>query len=305
MFKIEIFREKLPWHPLLGRNVHLDSRSWGFALQPQETPVRSVRHESYIGVLNQGDIGACTGNAACSCAYHSPFFAPASPPWQFTADEPGALSWYARNTAEDGYAGTFTYPPPSGDDTGSDSTTASKVAQEAGIISGYQMSGDLVSSLEALQDRPGITGLPWFNSMFDVGSDGLLTVNQASGLAGGHELCVDEVVAADAPGNGTGEVLVGGPNSWGTGWGAQGRWYLRASDWWALRQQQGDAFFWTAKSQPAPTPTPDPTPAVPSVFDVALWEKTAAFRHDHHTLPHIVQAAKALKTWGGQWGFDA
>jgi len=292
----DIYRERLPMHPLLGRHVYLDSRSKAYALQPHSVPVTSVRHAQHIAVLDQGQIGSCTGNASTSCAYHEPFYAPGSINWRYTPDETGAQAWYHDNTANDDYPGTW-----EPDDTGSDGLTSSKMAVAAGIASGYQAALDLDSSLQALMDRPGVTGIPWFGSMFTVGSDGLIEVDVKSGLAGGHELVTDEIVAADAPGNGTGVLLVGGDNSWGASWGAQGRWYLRATDWWTLRQQQGDVYFWTAKSQPAPEPTPGP--ADPA--DVQLWADSAEFVADHHVVPHIVQAAKALKAWGSAKGFTS
>jgi hypothetical protein len=291
----QIYVERLPWHPLLGRNVRLDSRSLDYAVQPEAVPIASVRHFQYIGVLDQGQVGSCTGNASVSCAYHEPFYAPAAPDWPYAPDEQGAQAWYHDNTANDGYAGTW-----EPDDTGSDGLTSSKMAVRAGIATGYQAALDLDSSLQVLMDRPGITGIPFYNSMFNVGTDGLVTVDMKSGLAGGHELVVDEVVTADAPGNGTGALLVGGDNSWGVSWGAQGRWYLKAADWWALRQQQGDVYFWTAKSQPAPTPVKPDDPDWG--FGVDLWAATADFRADRHVVPHIVRAAKALETWGKQVG---
>lgn len=293
-----IYRERLPLHPLLGRNVNFDSESIRYAVQPRNVAVTSVRHEQSIGILDQGNVGACTGNASTSCAYHVPFYAPGAPVWSYSPDETGALAWYHDNTVNDGYDGTW-----QPDDTGSDGLTSSKMAVAAGIASGYQAALDLASSLQALMDRPGITGIPWYNSMFSPGPDGLLTVDFKSGLAGGHELCVDEIVAADARGNGAGQLLVGGPNSWGTSWGARGRWYLKATDWWALRQNQGDVYFWTAKSQPAPVPTP-PDPSGPPVDpdSLTLWNQTRQFRHDHHVAPHIKAAASALKVWGEKLG---
>jgi hypothetical protein len=291
-----ITRERLPHHPLLGRNLNHDSRSWTFAVQPQETPIKPVRHESFISILNQGNIGACTGNAALACAYRAPFYAPGAPEWAYAPIELGALDWYRRNTQLDPFDGT--YEP---DDTGSDGLTASKVALEAGIISGYQMSGDLQSSLEALQDRPGITGIPWYSSMFDPDSGGLMTVNTKSGVAGGHELCVDEIVGPTDPGNGTGKILVGGPNSWGETWGDHGRWYLTADDWWALRQQGGDVYFWTAKSQPPPAPIPEPV-ATFTADDLEMYTDTVSFRHDRHVTPNIVKAVRAIETWAARKG---
>lgn len=293
---VTIYAEKLPFHPRLGRNVKLDSRSLAYAVQPADVPVTSVRHQQFIPVLDQGNIGSCTGNAAVSCAYHVPYTAFGAPYWAYAPDETGALAWYHDNTDNDDYPGTW-----EPDDTGSDGLTASKMALRAGIITGYQAALDLDSSLQALMDRPGITGIPWYNSMFDAPSSGLLTVTPGSGLAGGHELCVDEIVTADAPGNGTSKLLVGGPNSWGSLWGAAGRWYLTADDWWQLRKQQGDVYFWTAKSQPAPVP-PSPNGPPVDADDLSLWNATLPFRHDHHVSPHIVQAAHALTAWGDKKG---
>jgi hypothetical protein len=215
----EIYRERLPRHPLLGRHVHLDSRSRAYAVQPGTVAVRSVP-----------------------------------------------------------------------DDTGSDGLTASKVAREAGISTGYQPALDLDSSLAALMAKPGISGIPWYQSMFDAPSSGLVTVDVRSGLAGGHELCVDEVIAADDPGNGTGKLLVGGNNSWSASWGAAGRWYLTADDWWKLRKQDGDVYFWTPATQPAPTPTPTPD------ADATLWAATKSWAGGNH-IGANGKAARAVKTW--------
>lgn len=301
MSVIDIYRERLPFHPLLGRDVFLDSRSKLYAVQPTQTPVTSIRHEQFIGILDQGQVGACTGNAADSCAYHSPFVADGHTPWKYSPDETGALAWYHDNTANDSYPGTYTPGDPSSDDTGSDGLTASKMAVAAGVASGYRAALDLDSSLQALMKAPGITGIPWYNSMFTAGPGGLLTVDMKSGLAGGHELCVDEIVTGDQA---AGKTLVGGPNSWGASWGAQGRWYMTADDWWALRKQQGDVYFWTPKAAPVPTPTPDPSAPFPSMADRELWQDTAAFRADRHVVPHIVQAAKALNAWGAEMGLS-
>ncbi len=283
-----IYVERLPLHPLLGRHVYLDSMSKDYAVQPGAAPVTSIRHSQNIGILDQGQVGACTGNAATSCAYHEPFYlAAGEKDWRYSPDETGAQAWYHDNTANDGYPGTW-----APDDTGSDGLTSSKMAVQAGIASGYRAALDLDSSLQALMSAPGITGIPWYNSMFEAPQSGLIEVDITSGLAGGHELVVDEVVAADAPGNGTGVLLVGGDNSWSNTWGNEGRWYLRAADWWRLRKNQGDVYFWTPKSQPAPKPTPTSADG----NDVNLW----AAVEDWTTEPHVGvnhRAAGAVKMW--------
>jgi hypothetical protein len=308
MSVVTIYTERLPFHPLLGRNIRLDSRSLDYAVQPVGVTVTSIRHAQSIDVLDQGQVGSCTGNASCSCAYHAPFYAPGAPDWSYAPSEVGARSWYHQNTVEDGYQGTWNVDG-TGDDTGSDGLTSSKVAKEAGIVSGYRAALDLDSSLQALMTAPGITGIPFYNSMFDAGSDGLMTVTASSGLAGGHELCVDEIVAADALGNGTGKLLVGGPNSWGTSWGAQGRWYLTGDDWWSLRKQDGDVYFWVPNSQPAPTPTPTPTPTPvppnpgPAGSDEELWQAAQPFITQHHVVPSYKKLTAEFLSWGAGQGF--
>lgn len=274
----EIYVERLPHHPLLGRNVRLDSFSLRYAVQPRaDVVITSKRWRSYVDVLNQGSIGSCTGNAGVSLLYHAPFTAEGSAPFErYTPNEMGALYLYSDATVADPYPGTFTYPPPGGDDTGSDGLTISQVLNVRQDVSGYQAALDTASSLAALMSGPGYTGLPWFNSMFEAPSSGLLTVNLRSGLAGGHELCVDEVVAADDPANGTGKTLVGGPNSWGSGWGAQGRWYLKVDDWWKLRQRNGDVYFPVPVERPAPTPTPDPSDP-----DALFWAAAQQWARSH------------------------
>jgi len=293
---IEIYRERLPFHPLLGRHVLLDSRSKDYAVQPDGvTPIVSKRHPQSISILDQGQTGECTGDSSTSCAYHDPFFTPGMTNWRYTPDQSGARAWYHENTVEDGYPGTWNVDG-TGQDTGSDGLTASKVAEEAGIISGYQAALDLDSSLQALMKTPGITGIPWYNSMFDAPASGLLTVTASSGLAGGHELCTDEVVAADAPSNGTGVLLVGGPNSWGPSWGDTGRWYMKASDWWSLRQQNGDVYFWVPKAQPGPAP-------IDQTDDQILWSVAKPFTQERHAITSYKRLASTLLSWAAKKDF--
>jgi len=291
-----IYRERLPFHPLLGRNIHFDSRSLAYALQSRRTVVTGVRHKSFIGILDQGQLGSCTGNAGVSCLYHEPILASADlPAWnRYTENEAGAVALYSDATSKDPYAGS--YPP---DDTGSDGLTVCQILKAAGDISGYQAALDLESSLEALMVGPGVTGIPWYNSMFDPGPGGLLSVSANSGLAGGHELCVDQVILPGDPGNGTGELLVAGPNSWGTSWGDAGRYAIRSGDWWRLRQDQGDFYSMIPMAQPAPIPTP--TPADDPAGD-ALWSSVRHWATKENHVGDNRRAATAVKTWAKSTG---
>lgn len=282
----ENYRRQLPHHPLLGRHVNHDPRSRAYPVAPTATTLTAVRHTSDIGILDQGQLGSCTGNAGVGAIYREPFMVGILKSWHlYSADEAGAVALYSEATVLDGYAGT--YPPT---DTGSDGLSVAKALQKAGIISGYLHAFTLQSALLQLMATPLITGITWYNSMFDPDFSGLLTVDPPTGAAGGHELCVDEYV----PATGSAPAMVGGPNSWGTSWGKDGRWYMAVDDWGTLLADDGDVTAFVPANQPAPTPTPTP---VPADADATLW---AAVEHwavdERHTLDNK-KAATAVKTW--------
>lgn len=277
-----IYRERLPMHPLLGRHVRHDPASRAYPVAPTASTLTAVRHESHIAILDQGQLGSCTGNAGVGAVYREPYVTDTSAPnpWPtYTPDEGGAVALYSEATRLDSYAGT--YPPT---DTGSDGLSIAKALKAAGIISGYQHAFTLESALLQLMTTPLITGISWYQSMFDVGPDGVLTVDRSSGLAGGHELAVDEYrpATADAP------AMVGGPNSWGSAWGDAGRWYLTVADWGSLLAEQGDVTAFVPATQPAPTPTDS---------DATLWASVRHWAVDEHHMGDNKRAATATRTW--------
>jgi hypothetical protein len=283
----------LPFHQLLGRNVNHDPRSLAYPVAPAATELAAVRHAAHIAVLDQGELGSCCGNAGVSAIYHEPYVEGTVIPWvAYAATESGAVALYSRATQLDDYAGS--YPPT---DTGSDGLSVAKALKAAGIISGYQHAFTLQSALLQLMATPLITGISWYNSMFDAGPDGVLTVDLGSGLAGSHELCVDEY----RPAVGNLPALVGGPNSWGPGWGDRGRWYLTVDDWGTLLEQDGDVTAFVPVDQPAPTPTPDPEPA-DDPYDAVLWTATKAWAAGRHTGSNAT-AARAVTAWAKSKGF--
>jgi hypothetical protein len=258
----------------LGRHVHHDPRSLAYAhgVLPKSA-IKSVEWTRRVGILDQGNLGSCVGNAATgalgtdsagrtaatsvtitaagAAASHGLFTAGVHP-----LDEAFAVKLYSLATILDSYAGQ--YPPT---DTGSSGIGAGKALQALGLASGYTHAFSLAALNSALQSGPVLIGIPWLNSMFNPAGDGRIPVDKTSGIAGGHEL---ELSKFDAS---TGEYWV--PNSWNTSWGQSGWGYLATADITWLLSQQGDVTVPALVGAPTPTPTPTPTPA-PAITAVEL-----------------------------------
>jgi hypothetical protein len=204
---------------------------------------------------------------------------------RYAPTEPGAVSCYSRATAIDSYPGTF--PP---DDTGSDGLSVAKALVEAHEISGYEHAFSFAEGLQAIMARPVIVGVNWLNDMFSPDSSGL--VHPTGALAGGHEFVWDSYDVDTH--------ICGFTNSWGTSWGAAGRFFMHDDEWAALLAQDGDITSFVPVTQPAPTPEPDPAPAE---ADRALWSATRSWTNEAHTGDNK-KAAKAVKKWAtakGLW----
>jgi hypothetical protein len=244
--------EHAPTHPAagrLGRHVRHDPRSLRYQVAAAPLgDLKSVRHERVIPVLDQGDLGSCTGNAAEGCVGSEPLWSviphPARPyPEDAAKDEEQAVALYSAATQLDTYDGG--YPP---EDTGSDGLSVAKACVQAGLISGYTHATSLEAALTALAAQPVIVGVNWYDSFDAPGSDGLITITKGASVRGGHEFVLDELLVD--------ERLVGMTNSWALTWGEQGRAYLPWDTLGRLLGEQGDVTVFTPASQPAPTPDP-------------------------------------------------
>jgi hypothetical protein len=245
---------------LYGRHVDHDPRSLAYAhgVLPGSA-LGSVDWQRRIPVLDQGQLGSCTGNAgtgvlgtdsagrtattsvtvsqAGAAASHGLFTE-----GQHTLDEAFSVGLYSLATRLDSVAGQ--YPPI---DTGSSGLGVAKALKALGLAVSYTHAFSLAAVASALQGGPVMLGTVWLDSMFTPDQDGRIPVDAASGVAGGHEL---EITGYDA-----GRRLFWLTNSWGTSWGIEGRGYLTASDLSWLLSQQGDV------TVPAWAPTPAPVPA--------------------------------------------
>lgn len=221
-----------PTDKRLGRHVAHDPRSRNYAVQ-ELVKLRSVRHRSRIGILDQGQLGSCTGNAAVKCISHTGFWPKASTVLtaDLGADEEYAVGVYSDATRVDDVRGT--YPPT---DTGSSGLAVAKVLQRRGLIAGYQHAFSLEAALSAITKQTVIVGIPWYSGMFDPDADGF--IYPTGQVEGGHEICVDEINVAGR--------YIEFPNSWGTSWGRKGRARIHWDDFGELLADQGDVTVFTA-----------------------------------------------------------
>ena len=249
-------------HPGLGRIQHHDPRNLDYAhgVLPKSA-IQSVTWARHTPILDQGSLGSCTGNALTGAlgtdskgrtataqvtvqADSKGIFTAGT----YTLDEDFAVRAYELNTRLDSIKGQ--YKP---DDTGSSGPACGKTAKALGLAAGYTHAFTYDALRSALQSGPVLIGIPWYESMFTPQSDGRITVDTASALAGGHELLVREY---DAVGD---RVWV--DNSWGLSWGVRGRGYFNGADLRTLLADGGDVTVLAFTTGPAPTPPPSPAPA--------------------------------------------
>ncbi len=230
--------------PRLGRNVKHDSRSRQFAFPTKKLTLVSVTHERKIPILDQGQVGSCTGNAGIGAIGCEPYFndGATSP---YSLDEKGALALYS---AAESIDGDGPYPP---NDNGSSGLSIAQALLNSKTIPGYQHTFTLNDALLALTQYPILFGTNWYDTMFNPDADG--RVHPTGNVAGGHEIMARQLDVENK--------RVWFDNSWGTGWGVQGRFYLTFDDFATLLSQQGDVTVLLPLTQPAPIPTPPPSPA--------------------------------------------
>lgn len=281
----------------LGRHIRHDSRSLQYLYNAPRRAVVAQLWTRHIPILDQGDLGSCTGNAITGALGTSPDYdgLPAGFP---ALNEAEAVKLYSAATALDSYPGT--YPP---QDTGSDGPSAAKAAQKAGFISGYTHCTDLASMEQALQTGPVIVGVNWYSSFDTPSSNGTVAISKSAYVRGGHEFVVRGIDPATQ--------MFHADNSWGTSYGVAGSFQFSYATMTQLLAEEGDCTCPVPLSVAPPTPQP-PTPNPPSPADPdhtfaqallaanALGQAWVDQRHDGY----VKTVAKAGRVWIDAKGLD-
>ena len=205
----------------LGRlnDAERDERNREHPAARMFAPRRAVRWKRRGPALEQ-KVGSCTGNALAGWFNSSP-----STVGQRERIEDDAERYYSWGTRVDGIRGVWRPT-----DTGSTGPAVCKGARNHGELAGWSHAFGVEHLLDALQLGPVMVGTVWLDGMFETDPSGLVT--PAGQEAGGHEYLADEYVP--------GGDLVGFQNSWGPGWGVDGRFYMRRADVAALLREGGD-----------------------------------------------------------------
>lgn len=210
--------------PALGRVVDHDERSRLYRATRHAVP-RSVLWGHHAPVLDQGELGSCTGNATAQLI-NTDYFAKSRKAGGYLT-EADAVQLYELATHLDGIPGN-TYPP---NDGGSSGLGAAKAGVKLNYFTGYRHAFGFQHFAATLQTQPVIVGTAWYEQMFTPNRTGTVTIGGE--MAGGHEylaLGIDYRTST-----------VTFLNSWGDGWGDSGRFHMSFNTFGQLLADQGDA----------------------------------------------------------------
>lgn len=205
----------------LGRIVDHDERSRDFPAMVAATKPVSVLWDHHAPVLDQGDLGACTGFALTqwlntdyvrrrTVSQHIATGEAVTSTDHLRAPYGAdvARKLYSQATRLDRVPG---YWPPT--DTGSSGLAVCKAGVRQGFLIGYRHAFGFQSMLMALQHSPVIVGTEWAQDMFTPDRKGI--IQPYGDVVGGHEYLV---IGCDMENR-----LVTILNSWSDTWGLHGR----------------------------------------------------------------------------------
>jgi hypothetical protein len=220
-----------PLDPRLGRHMMHDDRSRAFATGASKTrmPTTNVRHKRRAGIWNQGEIGSCTCNAELGLLMTEPFITQAGGIGKWHFEESDCVALYKLATRLDNALIEGVYEP---DDTGSTFLYASKAAKKQSLIRSYSHTFGTIQFLNQLVQTPMSLGINWYEGMMETDRRGF--VLPRGRLAGGHQICVDEINCD--------KEYIGFAQSWGDDWSPLDGWGRMSFDTLdRLLREDGDA----------------------------------------------------------------
>lgn len=182
------------------------------------TPIRTVHHEEFEPVFDQGNLGSCTANAALGTLVAAPF---GKEGVSYTEED--AVALYELETKLDDSQIPGEYPP---DDTGSTGPWSMMALEKQGKIRSFTHTRSAHHAMLLLNKGPISIGVTWYQSMFTVerlpSGQAAIKVDPNTDVAGGHQVCL--------VGNDAQSQMVYVRNSWGAGWGDDGHAWLSWAD---------------------------------------------------------------------------
>lgn len=215
-----------PRHPYgLGRVVEHDPKSREFPAMVAAVKPKTILWKHTAPVLDQGQLGSCTGNALAQWL-NTDFARQGTHKniWNVLTED-NAVMLYSMATHLDRFPG---YYPPT--DTGSSGLAVCKAGVRQGYLTGYRWVFTFDAMVMALQHSPVIVGTEWTNAMFTPGEDGI--IQPYGDPVGGHEYLV---IGANLEAK-----LITILNSWGPGWGRNGRAYIPFDSFRGMLSRHGD-----------------------------------------------------------------
>lgn len=203
----------------LGRLPAPDARDAHYTLRKivPKKPTAEHRHWRTGPVLDQGQVPQCVAYAWCGFLESSPIRTKAH-------ESPMDIYRAARLVDEwegENYDGTSV-------------RAGAKVMQDEGHIAQYvwaTKADEVANWILSAQGGPVVMGTDWHDSMFNPDSKGLVRLD--GNITGGHAWLIY--------GFNRGTNLFFAQNSWGTGWGRNGRFLIRFDDLETLLADQGEA----------------------------------------------------------------
>lgn len=268
----------------LGRHVVHDARSLLHQLPKSGPPITAIEWPRQIPILDQGQVGSCTGNATVGALGTDPDHASLAALLAagLTLDEAEAVLIYSDAERLDGGKG---YPP---EDNGSSGLSVAKVAKTLGYIAGYLHCTSIAACFTAIKTGPFIVGTNWLTGMDTPDKTGL--VHASGTVRGGHEyLCRGYDPTTDR---------WKFDNSWGESFGAGGSFFYTTADFTKLLAAQGDAtVLLPLTTPPAPTPSPSPDVTYIEVTDPALVAHLEQLAAKNGESPDAFLAARLHKLY--------